>query len=244
MTKLGAALATILATRLPVEPPALFDPRSAWITHLPFGAWIVAALRPRLIVELGVHMGVSFCNFADEMQRQGIAGRCIGVDTFAGDSHSRTYDGAVLEALRAHHDPRYGHFSTLRQATFDEALQEIADGSVDLLHIDGLHTYEAVRHDFESWQPKLSERGVVLFHDTQVRRRDFGVWRFWAEVSEGRPHFEFLHGFGLGVLAVGDVAPPLRVLLDARAEDQEQVRAVFAALGERCRTLPRPPSGA
>jgi hypothetical protein len=212
------------------------------MTHLPFGAWLIAALRPRLVVELGVHIGVSFCTFAEEMQRQGIEGRCIGVDTFAGDSQAGNYDGGVLAALRAHHDPRYGGFSTLRQATFDSAAAEVADGSVDLLHIDGLHTYEAVRHDFETWQRKLSPRAIVLFHDTQVREGDFGVWRFWAEVSDGRPSFEFLHGFGLGVLAVGEVEPALRPLFDATPEDAAQIRAVFAGLGEGCRALlPKPP---
>ncbi|WP_237215523.1 class I SAM-dependent methyltransferase [Falsiroseomonas oryziterrae] len=234
MTVSGTVPAALGAAPLPPAPPALLDARSAWITHLPFGACLVAALRPRLVVELGVHVGVSYCNFVEAMAREGIAGRCLGVDTFVGDSHTEAYDGSVLAALRAHHDPRYGHFSTLRQATFDAAAEEIAPGSVDLLHIDGLHTYEAVRHDYETWAPKLSERGVVLFHDTEVRRRDFGVWRYWPEVSAGRAHFAFLHGFGLGVLAPGEVPAALRPLFDATGEAAEEIRALFQRLGRAC----------
>jgi hypothetical protein len=179
-------------------------------------------------------MGVSYCNFAQAMAREGVAGRCIGVDTFAGDAHAGEYDDSVLAALRAHHDPRYGHFSTLRQATFDEAAAEVAPGSVDLLHIDGLHTYEAVRHDYETWARKLSAQGVVLFHDTEVRRRHFGVWRYWPEVSAGRPHFSFLHGYGLGVLAPGEVHPALQPLFDASPEETEEIRALFHRLGQGC----------
>jgi len=216
--------------------PTLLDARSAWITHLPFGAWLVAALRPRLLVELGVHVGVSYCNFAEAMLREGVEGRCLGVDTFVGDSHTEAYDGSVLAALRAHHDPRYGHFSTLRQATFDEAASEVAPGSVDLLHIDGLHTYEAVRHDYETWAPKLSSQAIVLFHDTEVRRGDFGVWRYWPEVSAGRPHFSFRHGFGLGVLAPGGVPHALRPLLDATPAEAEEIRRLFMHLGGGCLT--------
>jgi hypothetical protein len=243
---LGPATAAVLSTRLPLETPAWLDHRSAWTTHLPFAMWLVAAARPRAVVELGVHVGVSFCTFAEEMARQGIEGACLGVDTFAGDAHAGHYDGAVLDRLRAHHDPRYGHFSRLLPATFDEAAAQVPDGSVDLLHIDGLHTYAAVRHDFETWLPKLSPRGIVLFHDIAERGGDFGVWRLWEEVSPGRPAFAFGHGHGLGVLAAGTELPDaVWPLFQADAVEAAQLRALFAALGEGCRAAtPRPPKPA
>ena len=185
----------------------LVDQHSAWCGHIPFAHWIISAARPRLLVELGTHTGVSYSAFCLAVERERLDTRCYAIDTWRGDEHAGYYGDEVFETLRRHHNERFGAFSTLLRCTFDEALEFIAENSVDLLHIDGLHTYEAVRHDFEAWQPKLSDRAVVLFHDTNERAGDFGVWRLWAELRNLYPSFEFLHGHGLGVLAIGENAP-------------------------------------
>ena len=106
---------------------------------------------------------------------------------------------------------------------------------MDLLHIDGRHRYDDVRHDFQSWQRKLSGRAVVLLHDTNERRSGFGVWQFWSELQPYFAHFEFLHAHGLGVLAVGPDCPEaVRELTRLRSpETIGAVRDRFAQLGER-----------
>ncbi len=215
--------------------PSRIGVESAWYGHVPFARWIVRAARPSVLVELGAHAGVSYAAFCDGVLAEGLDTRCYAVDTWQGDEHAGFYDESVFEALREFHDARYGGFSRLLRCTFDAALPYIPDGSVDLLHIDGRHRYEDVAYDFASWRPKLSSRAVVLFHDTNVRERDFGVWRFWAEQAGVHPSFEFLHAHGLGVLAVGEDTPALvRALcrLDA-PRDVGLLRDRFAVLGER-----------
>ena len=183
--------------------PKRLTPVTAWQEHIPFAMFLVDVLRPRTIVELGTHAGDSFCAFCQAVSELGLQTRCYGIDTWQGDEHAGYYDSTVLSDLRAHHDPLYGTFSTLVQSTFDDALAYFDDQSIDLLHIDGYHTYERVRHDFESWSPKLSDNGVVRFNDINHRERGFGIWRFWNEIRSTYPHFEFAHGYGLGVLATG-----------------------------------------
>lgn len=208
---------------------------SAWWTHLPFAHWIVSAAEPRLLVELGTHTGVSYSAFCHAVQILGLPTQCWAIDTWHGDAHAGAYGDEIYNELRGFHDANYASFSGLLRSTFDEALPRFADGSIDLLHIDGLHTYDAVRHDFESWLPKLSERGVVIFHDINVLEGDFGVWRLWAELKERYPAFDFLHGHGLGVLGIGTKIPgAVENLLQVRdAASVARVRARFSWLGER-----------
>ena len=228
---LRALLAPALGPRF--ARPSRLGVGSAWHGHVPFARWIVGAARPGVIVELGTHAGISYAALCDAVLAGGLDARCYAVDTWQGDEHAGFYDEAVFTEWRAFHDARYGGFSRLLRCTFDAALSYVADSSVDLLHIDGRHRYEDVAHDFAAWRPKLSRRAVVLFHDTNVRERDFGVWRFWAEISAQHPSFEFLHAYGLGVLAFGAAAPEAVQALCRTQGTAGLIRERFALLGER-----------
>lgn len=222
------------------HPVALAMPerRSAshWVEHTPFAMWLTSALAPRVFVEIGAYLGVSYCAFCQAARAIGLETRGYAVDTWQGDPHNGSNGPEVLAGLRAHHDPRYGSFSTLLEMLFDEAVLRFPDGSIDLLHIDGYHTYEAVRHDFETWRPKLSERGVILFHDVAERLADFGVWRLWDELRQAYPSFTFEHEHGLGVLAVGSEVPDeVRRLVSLSPEQAAPVRELFHTLGQHVR---------
>jgi hypothetical protein len=208
----------------------------AWCEHIPFAMFLVDTLRPRLFVELGTHAGTSYCAFCQAVDELALHTKCYAIDSWEGDPHTGTYGAEVLADLRAHHDPLYGRFSRLVPSSFDDALAQFEDASVDLLHIDGYHTYDAVRHDFEAWLPKMSERGVVLLHDTNSQTRDFGVWRLWEEIRASYPHLELTHGNGLGVLAVGPEQPAeFRELLTLDPEQALVFRELFRLLGYRFR---------
>jgi lipopolysaccharide biosynthesis protein len=217
---------------------------SAWVEHVPFAFWLVDVLRPRRIVELGTHNGVSYSAMSQAVKTLGLATSCFAIDTWKGDEHALFYGKEVYEDFAAFHDQRYGAFSQLVRSTFDEALRHFEDGSIDLLHIDGLHTYEAVRHDYQAWLPKLAANAVVLFHDTNVRERNFGVFRLWDEITAGKRHFSFLHGYGLGILGHGQEHPAaLSALFDASDDNRlvSTIRETFATLGRSVRILSERP---
>ena len=219
--------------------PIRLVPPGSWVGHIPFAFWLIKSLRPGCFVELGTHTGNSYFAFAQALAQFCPGARGYAVDTWQGDAHSGLYGEDVFAGVSHHNTAHFQRFSTLMRMTFEEARRYFPDGGpgggIDLLHIDGLHTYDAVKQDFETWKNALSPRGVVVFHDTNVRERDFGVWRLWEEVSKIFPSFEFFHSHGLGVLGAGpDQAPLLSRLFALGGEGQEaaHVRQRIARRGE------------
>jgi hypothetical protein len=184
-------------------PSRQFKPRiygvGAWTSHLHFAYDLVAVMKPAFLVELGVDRGESYFAFCQSAVENQTGTRCFGVDTWRGDQHAGGYDETTFAQVAAHNRTHYESFSTLLRSNFDEALTQFADASIDVLHLDGLHTETAVRHDMESWLPKLRPGGILLLHDVRVRSKDFGVWKMWEELEQRSRSWTFEDGPGLGV---------------------------------------------
>ena len=233
------------------SPPSLggIRPRRfglvSWSPHVAFGYDLVADLRPRMLVELGTHSGESYFAFCQSVAENRTGTTCYGVDTWQGGPHDGLSGDGVYQDVSGHNQEFYRSFSYLVRSTFDDALARFADGSLDLIHFDGLHTYEAVRHDFETWRGKLSPRGVALFHDIAARHNDFGVWKCWEEIRSQGESFEFHHGWGLGVWKPrgGEPVqtPLLRALFSASPAQAENIRHYYVmatdALRQRTREI-------
>lgn len=207
-------------------------PVSAWYTHTPFATWLVDVLRPGHVVELGTHYGCSCFAFAEAAKRLQHSCEIRAVDTWQGDDHAGFYGPEVLDYVARIAESDYPESVRLVRARFDEARRDVADGSVDLLHIDGRHAYEDVAADYEDWRDTVRDGGVILFHDIAEHENGFGVWKLWDEIAETGRSFAFSHGHGLGVLAVGRVDnPALAALFGADEPTADRIRADFERLG-------------
>ena len=169
------------------------------------------------------------------MAETGYPCTCYAVDTWAGDPHSLRYGEEVYTNVQRYNSETYPSFSRLLRTTFDDALPSFPDSSIDLLHIDGMHTYEAVKHDFESWFPKVAPGGIVLLHDTAHRHADFGVWRLWEELSHNHEAFEFHHSHGLGVIrkAGGGARTEAFSITSSGPEMRDPIRRYYTLCADR-----------
>ena len=210
-----------------------------WIGHIPFAFELVGRLRPTTIVELGTYSGSSFAAFCQAVAACGSNTKCFGIDLWEGDMHMGKFDETLFLEISTYMSSNYPNIATLIRADFNTAAKSFEDHTIDLLHIDGTHTFEAVSNDFNNWLQKLSDRAVVLFHDTNVNVENtgpsslpFGVRKFFDSVKPNYPHLEFLHCWGLGMLVVGKNVPGPVMELVALANAAEFTE-YFAAKGKQ-----------
>jgi predicted O-methyltransferase YrrM len=157
---------------------------------------LVRASRPEVVVEIGSARGRSTCALALACRLNG-KGKVYAIDPH--NLNSWTHTGTGMDN---------GGFLRGRLAAYEltpwcEVLQmgsaeAAADWSrmIDFLFVDGDHTYEGVRRDFELFRPFLTDKALVAFHDSlweyqkgeAAYRPDIGVPRYLQELREAGYH--------------------------------------------------------
>jgi hypothetical protein len=166
---------------------------SAWTGHRIFAEWLVKNIQSDVIVELGVDYGYSSFVFEKALQEKNQNGIIYGIDLFFGDPHAGardTYNG-VMKTIT---DKNLKNIKILRCDFSD--ISTFWNKPINILHIDGFHTYEAVKNDFNCWSKHVNNDGIILFHDTAIQQ--FGIKDFFRELSGGYKLY-FTHSAGLGI---------------------------------------------
>lgn len=91
--------------------------------------------------------------------------------------------------------------------TLEGVKKILSDGKIDFLFIDGDHTYQGVKKDFEMYSQLVKSNGIIAFHDIVEHPPETGceVARFWTEVKDSYKHVEIVKDWsqkwaGIGVI--------------------------------------------
>jgi hypothetical protein len=151
------------------------EKESAWNGHFDFAIDLTKVISPKIIVELGVDWGFSMFSFAYPK-----IGEVYGIDWFQGDPHAGLRDTKqyVLD-LYTKLKNKYKINVNIIKGDFTD-ISTIWAKKIDILHIDGFHSYESVSQDFYNWSKFVNDSGVVLFHDVEIFE---GVNRFFSQLE-------------------------------------------------------------
>ncbi len=159
------------------------------------------------VVEIGSFLGRSSCWIATGLAASK-RGTLTAIDHFQGSPEHQTggthpapeltRDGSTLPQFRAN----------LRTHGLEAFVQPIVESSLNaaekwtaplrMVFIDGDHSYDASRNDFEAWSKFVTPGGIVAFHDIGAWE---GVTRYYRELTgAGGPWREILSANSLRVV--------------------------------------------
>lgn len=171
---------------------------------------LVARRQPKCVIEIGTNNGGTLFLWTQLAHKNATV---ISVDLPGGafGGGYPTWRIPLYNAFRRENQSLYlirGDSHEL--ATRERVLQHLGELKVDFLFIDGDHTYEGVKHDFELFSPLVRPGGIIAFHDILPHPVESGceVDRFWGEVKEHFQHEELIHDAAQGWAGIGVLFVP------------------------------------
>ena len=183
----------------------------AWLLYS-----LVKAKKPQVCVEIGSARGKSACYVGQALKENG-AGKLYAIDPHAPtewNDEGSTDSFAIITANLA--SAGVSEQVEIVRKLSDEAAKGWSR-KIDILFIDGDHSYEGVKRDWDLFTPHMNPFGIVLFHDTLWSlqpedpnfRKDMGVPRFVEELrQQGYPCITIDRDYGVTMVqpAVGGVS--------------------------------------
>jgi len=124
-----------------------------------------AAKSARSIVEIGCWKGRS-----TKVLLEASDGFVHAIDHFKGTDKTGDFWSGVMakeQDVYSQFQKNVGHYPNLRvhKMSSTDASMFFQDGELDMVFIDGDHTYKGVKEDIATWLPKVKKGGVICGHD-------------------------------------------------------------------------------
>jgi predicted O-methyltransferase YrrM len=148
---------------------------------------LLHGLRPEVVVEIGTARGGVLYGLSQLASAKALL---VSIDLPGGRNCGGQTE--TERQLFASFGPRTQEFHFIpgnsMALTTKRTLQELLGGrKVDVLFIDGDHSYGAVRSDFEMYRELVSDRGMIALHDICMIPEEWGpggeVGVFWTELT-------------------------------------------------------------
>jgi predicted O-methyltransferase YrrM len=178
---------------------------SAWLLY-----GVARSLKPMVAVEIGAARGKSAC-YVGMALKENNGGHLYSIDPHVRTDWNDTDSVETFEVMCS--NLRYLRLTDVVTIVRKRSVDAVSDipKPIDLLVIDGDHSYEGVKADWDIFVPHISAFGVVVFHDTMwnlppndVRRReDMGVPNFVEELrKKGYPVLTINRDYGVSLVQV------------------------------------------
>lgn len=158
---------------------------------------LATMIKAKVIVELGVAFGDGLYWLCKAAEATG--GHAYGFDCW--DKHGENTQfpqlGSQQLVEEKLHKAGLSAFTLHQVNTKDKEfnLARYIPGPIDLASIDGDHSYDGVKKDFENCDNKLSEHGIILLHDCMIID---GVRQFMLELEKSQKYFMHTLPYGAG----------------------------------------------